>query len=156
MLKSENEAWIFLIIIITIFLHNMLRLVVGHRLLSTTLTIVTHINHVHSSSNCPSWGRGSNFSYDQMNTNSPVRDLSKIPMFTIRTGGTILIYRGKLKPWEIVLPNTMICTIPSIRRSITNLPLLHPTIIRHKDYHWKKHFKHSFRQATEIYKSLRR
>jgi hypothetical protein len=47
MLKSENETWIFLIIIITIFLHNMLRLVVGHLLLSTTLTIVTLINHVH-------------------------------------------------------------------------------------------------------------
>jgi hypothetical protein len=26
-------------------------------------------NPYHSSSNCPSWGRGSNFSYDQMNTN---------------------------------------------------------------------------------------
>jgi hypothetical protein len=47
MLKSESETWIFLTIIITIFLHNMLRLVVGHLLLPTTFTIFTHINHVH-------------------------------------------------------------------------------------------------------------
>jgi hypothetical protein len=47
MLKSVSEAWIFLMTIIVIFLHNMLRLVVGHLLIPTTLTIFTHINHVH-------------------------------------------------------------------------------------------------------------
>jgi hypothetical protein len=31
----------------TNFLHKMLRLVVGHLLLSTTLKIFTHINHIH-------------------------------------------------------------------------------------------------------------
>jgi len=46
-LKSENEAWIFLLLIIVIFMHNMLRLVVGHQLQPTTLTTSTHINHVH-------------------------------------------------------------------------------------------------------------
>jgi short subunit fatty acids transporter len=29
------------------FLHNMFRLVIGHLLLPTTLTISTHMNHVH-------------------------------------------------------------------------------------------------------------
>jgi hypothetical protein len=47
MLKSESEARVFLMIIITIFLHNMICLVVGHLLLPTTLTIFTLINHVH-------------------------------------------------------------------------------------------------------------
>jgi hypothetical protein len=47
MLKSESEAWIFLLIIMPIFMHYMLRLVVGHMLQLTTLTISTHINHVH-------------------------------------------------------------------------------------------------------------
>jgi hypothetical protein len=47
MLKSKSEAWTFLMIIITIFLHNMLHLMVGHLLLQTTLTISTHINHLH-------------------------------------------------------------------------------------------------------------
>jgi hypothetical protein len=48
MLESESKAWIFLMLIIIIFLHNMLRLVVGHLLLPTTLTISTHMNHVHT------------------------------------------------------------------------------------------------------------
>jgi len=47
MLKKESEAWILLLIIIEIFLHNMLRLVVGHLLQPITLTISTHMNHVH-------------------------------------------------------------------------------------------------------------
>jgi hypothetical protein len=46
-LNNESEIWIFLLIIIAIFLHNMLHLVVGHLLQPTTLTISTHINHVH-------------------------------------------------------------------------------------------------------------
>jgi hypothetical protein len=44
MLKSEREAWIFLLMI---FLYNMLCLVVGHLLQPTTLLISTHMDHVH-------------------------------------------------------------------------------------------------------------
>jgi voltage-gated potassium channel Kch len=47
MLKNENEAWILLLIIIAIFLHHMLRLVVGHSLQPTIVTISIHMNHVH-------------------------------------------------------------------------------------------------------------
>jgi hypothetical protein len=46
-----------------------------------------------------------------------------------------MIFHSKLKPQEIILPNTMNCTIINIHSSITNLPILHPTIIRHKNYH---------------------
>jgi len=42
-----SEVWIFILIIVVIFLHNMLHLVVGHPLQPTTLTIPTHMNHIH-------------------------------------------------------------------------------------------------------------
>jgi len=42
------KAWIFILIIIVIFLHNMLRLVVGHPLQPTILTVSTHMEHVHT------------------------------------------------------------------------------------------------------------
>ena len=42
MLKSEGEAWIFCSMIL------MFPLVVGHQLLLTTLTFLTHVNHVHT------------------------------------------------------------------------------------------------------------
>jgi hypothetical protein len=47
--------------------------VVGHPLLPATLLISTHMDHVHiahpyhSSSNCSSWEKFSNFSHEQMN-----------------------------------------------------------------------------------------
>jgi hypothetical protein len=47
MLEGASEAWIFILMIIVIFLHNMLHLVVRHLLQPTTLTVSTHINHVH-------------------------------------------------------------------------------------------------------------
>jgi hypothetical protein len=47
MLKGTSEACIFILIIIVIFLHKMLLLVVGHPLQPTTLTISTHMDHVH-------------------------------------------------------------------------------------------------------------
>jgi hypothetical protein len=47
MLKSESEAWNFCLIMLIIFLHNMRHLIVGHSLLPTPLTFLTHINHVH-------------------------------------------------------------------------------------------------------------
>jgi hypothetical protein len=163
-------------------------------------------NPYHSSSNCPSWGRDSKFSYDQMNTNfsslgfesnsnvynsdwrnhpnfswqaqamgncapqyhdlhhpeysqftliSPTQGLIQIPVFTTRTGATILISHGKIKPQEIMLPHTMNCIILNIRSSKTKSSILHHMIPFLKNYHWKKHSKHSYRQATEICKSLR-
>jgi hypothetical protein len=47
MLKGASEAWILILKFIVIFLHKMLRLVVGHPLQPTTHTISTHMNHVH-------------------------------------------------------------------------------------------------------------
>jgi hypothetical protein len=47
MLESASEVWILILKFIVIFLHNMLRLVVGHPLQPTTLTISTHMNHIH-------------------------------------------------------------------------------------------------------------
>jgi len=47
MLKSESETWIFLLIVMAIFMHNMLHLVVGHLLQPTIPTTSTHINYVH-------------------------------------------------------------------------------------------------------------
>jgi hypothetical protein len=47
MLEGASEAWILILKVIVIFLHNMLHLVVGHLLQPTTLTVSTHINHVH-------------------------------------------------------------------------------------------------------------
>jgi len=82
----------------------------------------------HSASNCPSWGQFYNFPYEQMNTNFSSPGFDSI--FTIRTGATILISRGKLKPWEIVLPNFRNCIILNICNSTTNLPILHPIIIQ--------------------------
>jgi hypothetical protein len=84
---------------------------------------------------------------------SPAWGSTQIPIFTTQTGASILISRGKLKPWEIVLSNTMICTTPRIPSSITNLLLLHPTIIRDKNYHWKTHSKHIHKRWNRIYKS---
>jgi hypothetical protein len=127
----------------------MLRLVVGYLLLPTTLTIFTHINHVHIAQiliivlvivhpgdNVPI------FHMSKCTQISLDRGLIQILFFTIRTRATILIFRGKLKSREILLPNTMNCTIPSIRSSITNLLLLHHTIIWHKNYNWKTQSKH--------------
>jgi hypothetical protein len=48
-----------------------------------------------------------------------------------------LIFHGKHKPRRIMLPNTMNCAILNIHSSITNFPIIHLTIIRHKNYHWK-------------------
>jgi len=47
MLEGASEAWILILKFIVIFLHNMLRLVVGHPLQPTTHTISTHMNHVY-------------------------------------------------------------------------------------------------------------
>jgi len=56
----------------------MLHLVVGHLLQPTTLTVSTHMNHVHIVLiliimlvivHHGSWGQFYNFSYEQMNTN---------------------------------------------------------------------------------------
>jgi hypothetical protein len=47
MLKSESETWIFLLIVMAIFMHNMLHLVVGHLLQPIIPTTSTHINYVH-------------------------------------------------------------------------------------------------------------
>jgi hypothetical protein len=129
MLKSENEAWIFLMIIIKKFLHNMLRLVVGHLLLPTTLTIFTHINHVH-------------IAQILIIVLVIVHPGDNVPIFHMSKCTQISLDRGKLKSREILLPNTMNCTIPSIRSSITNLLLLHHTIIWHKNYNWKTQSKH--------------
>jgi hypothetical protein len=119
-----------------IFLHNMLRLVVGHPLQPTTLTISTHMNHIHIALILIIVlvvHRGDNSTIFLMSKSTPIsatRDLIQIPIFTTRTGATILISRGKLKPWEIVLPNLKNCTILIIHSSITNLPILHPKIIQ--------------------------
>jgi hypothetical protein len=47
MLKSEGEVWIFILIILIIFLHNMFPQVVGHPLLLAIIKNFTHINYVH-------------------------------------------------------------------------------------------------------------
>jgi hypothetical protein len=47
MIKSDSEAWIFLLIIMANFMHNMIHLMGGLLLQPTTLTISTSINHVH-------------------------------------------------------------------------------------------------------------
>jgi len=50
MVNGASKAWIFILMIIVIFLHNMLRLVVGHLLQLTTLTVSIHMDHVHIAS----------------------------------------------------------------------------------------------------------
>jgi hypothetical protein len=87
---------------------------------------------------------------------SPTQGLIQILVFTTRTVATILISHGKIKPQEIMLPYTMNCIILNIRSSKTKSSILHHMIPFLKNYHWKKHSKHSYRQAIEIYKSLRR
>lgn len=124
-------------IIIVIFLHIMLHLVVGHPLKPTTLTISTHKNYVHIA---PILiivlvivfpvNNSVIFHSSKSKPISPAWGSNQISIFTTRTGATILISRGKLKPWEIVLSNTLIHTISSIHSSIINLPILHPTIIQ--------------------------
>jgi hypothetical protein len=135
MLKSEIKAWFFLMIVITIFLHNMLHLMVGHLLLPTTLTIFTHINHVHIAPILiivlvivHPGDKAPIFHMSKWTQISPDRGLIQILNFTTRIGVTIWISRGKLKLQEIMLFNTMNCTILNILSSITYLPILHPTI----------------------------
>jgi hypothetical protein len=126
MLKSESEEWIFLLMI---FLYNMLRLVVGHLFQPTTLTISTHIDHVHIAQIIiivlvivHPGDNPKKFHMSKWTQISPARDLNQIPIFTTWTRATILISCDKLKPWEIVLPNFMNCAIWNICNSITFHP----------------------------------
>jgi len=59
---------------------------------------------------------------------SPTQGLIQIPVFTTRTGATILISHGKIKPQEIMLPHTMNCIILNIRSSKTKSSILHHMI----------------------------
>jgi hypothetical protein len=139
------------LIIIVIFLHNMLHLVVGHPLHPTTLTISTHMHHVHTAPILiivlvivHPGDNSAIFLVSKQTPISPAWGLTQIPMFTTWTRATILISQGKLKPQEIMLPNRMNCTILNIRSSIPNLPILHPSINRVGDKF------HSTRSKEEI------
>jgi hypothetical protein len=47
----------------------------------------------------------------------------------------------------------MNCTILNIRNSITNIPIIYPKIIQHKNYHWKTQPNNSYKQVARLYNS---
>ena len=137
-LMSEGESWIFHLVIL------ILHLVVGHQVLLTTLTLLTHINHVHIASTLiirlkivhPS----NNFPIFHMGKWTPVSltlGLNQTQIFITRTGATILIYCGKLMLQEITLPKLTNYTILNIHSSTTNFLPLHRAIILLNNLHWK-------------------
>jgi hypothetical protein len=106
--------------------------------------IVTHMNHIHIAPILiiflvivHPWDNSTIFHMSKWTPISLVQDLNQIPIFVTQTGGTILIFRGKLKSLEIVLPNTRNCTILNICSSIANLPIIHPAINRYHSSLWK-------------------
>jgi sensor histidine kinase regulating citrate/malate metabolism len=86
---------------------------------------------------------------------SPTWGLDQIQIFITCIGTTILISHNKVKPQEIMLPNTMNCTILNICNLIINLQILHLTIIWNHSHHLKTQSKHSYMQVARIFKSLR-
>jgi hypothetical protein len=92
----------------------------------------------HNASNCLSWGQFCNLSCEQMNTNFSSLGFDYDSNVYNPDWSNIQISRGKLKPWEIVLPNFMNCTILNIRSSKTKSLILHHMILFLNNLHWKK------------------
>jgi hypothetical protein len=103
--------------------------------------IVTHLNHVHIAPILiivlviVHLGDNSTiFHMSKWTSMSPSWGLNQIEIFTTRIGATILISRGKLKPWKIVLPDFMNCTILNIHNSKTKPSMIQSQLMAERHY----------------------
>jgi hypothetical protein len=111
-------------------------------------------NPYHNSSNCSSWGQLSNFSYEPLNINFSSPGFESNSNFYNSDWSNHFDFSWQAQATENYTPQYHELHHPKYC-SITNLPIIRPTIIRYKNYHWKTHSKLSYKKAARMYKSFR-
>jgi hypothetical protein len=89
----------------------------------------------HSSSNCSSWGQLSNFSYEQLNINFSSPGFESNSNFYNSDWSNHSNFSWQAQATENYAPQYHELHHLNSHSSITNLPIIDPTIIWHKNYY---------------------